>query len=155
MRKPLNSELAFTIAIQAPKNKNIESVKVITQPIYSLERSTVAFLALEIICYRYQKHSVPQPDIFPLCVIFAPVMFPAPVVRVALVALSIVVCANTESIIPRLDVSTHKMEIPVTNTMIASILEFFILLQMKRELLYKKIATILFVQDEILQSLTN
>jgi len=26
---------------------------------------------------------------------------------------------------------------------------------MKRELLYKKIATILFVQDEILQSLTN
>jgi hypothetical protein len=81
-------------------------------------------------------------------------MFPSPVVRVALVALPIVVCANTESIIPRLDVSAPKIEIPVTNTMIASILEFFILLQMKRELLYKKIATILCFGDIVLQALT-
>jgi hypothetical protein len=47
------------------------------------------------------------------------------------------------------------MEIPVTNTMIASILEFFILLQMKRELLYKKIATILCFRDIVLQALTS
>ena len=70
----------------------------------------------------------------PLCVIFAPALFPALAVIldldviVALVVLSIVVCASAESIIPRPDVSIPKIEIPVTNTMIASTLEFFILL---------------------------
>ena len=85
------------------------------------------FLLERFFVIDYQKHSLPQPDMFPLCVIFAPVMFPAPVVIFALVVLSIVVCASAESIIPRPDVSTPKIEIPVTSIMIASTLEIFIL----------------------------
>src|SRR5918994_3186885 len=49
---------------------------------------------------QYQKHSLPQPDICPLCVTFASVMFPAPAVIlscvaiVVSVALSVVGCAS-------------------------------------------------------------
>ena len=96
------------------------------------------FLPERLFALEYQKHSLPQPDICPVCVTFASVMFPAPVVIlscvtiVVSVALSVVGCAS-EAV-----VSTSENVIPVTKTNNTRILDFVIHF-IKGALLYKKL----------------
>src|ERR687892_573599 len=85
------------------------------------------FLAERLFAPEYQKHSLPQPDIFPVCVTFASVMFPAPAV-----ILSCVGCAS-EAV-----VSTSENVIPVAKTNNTRTFDFVIHF-IKEDLLYKKL----------------
>src|SRR5918997_3896344 len=93
------------------------------------------FLPEGLFALEYQKHSLPQPDIFPVCVTFASVMFPAPAVILscaAIVALSVVGCAS-EAV-----VSTSEKVIAVTKANNTRTLDFTIHF-IKGDLLYKKL----------------
>ena len=103
---------------------------------------------------EYQKHSVPQPDIFPLCVIFASVIFPALAVILSCVAivvpvaLSVVGCAS-EPVVP----ATENV-VPVTKTNNTRTLDFVIRF-IKEALLYKKLLRLPILKKDSSAALTT
>ena len=112
------------------------------------------FLPERLFALQYQKHSLPQPDICPLCVTFASVMFPAPAVIlscvaiVVSVALSVVDCAS-EPVVP-----TAENVIPVMKTNNTRTLDFVIRF-IKEALLYKKLLRLPILKKDSSAALTT
>jgi hypothetical protein len=112
------------------------------------------FLPERLFALEYQKHSLPQPDIFPVCVTFASVMFPAPAVILSCVAivesvaLSVVGCAS-EAV-----VSTSENVIPVAKTNNTRTFDFVIHF-IKEDLLYKKLPRLPILKKDSSAALTT
>ncbi len=96
------------------------------------------FLPERLFALEYQKHSLPQPDILPLCVTFASVMFPAPAVILSCAAIVVSVALSVAGCASEAVVSTSEKVIAVTKTNNTRTLDFVIHF-IKEDLLYKKL----------------
>ena len=96
------------------------------------------FLPERLFALEYQKHSLPQPDICPVCVTFASVMFPAPAVILSCVAIVVSVALSVVGCASEAVVSTTEKVIPVTKTNNTRTFDFVIHF-IKEDLLYKKL----------------
>jgi Cellulase (glycosyl hydrolase family 5) len=96
------------------------------------------FLPERLFALEYQKHSLPQPDIFPVCVTFASVMFPAPAVILSCVAIVVSVALSVVGCASEAVVSTSENVIPVAKTNNTRTFDFVIHF-IKEDLLYKKL----------------
>ena len=96
------------------------------------------FLPERLFALEYQKHSLPQPDIFPVCVTFASVMFPAPSVILSCVAIVVSVALSVVGCASEAVVSTSENVIPVAKTNNTRTFDFVIHF-IKEDLLYKKL----------------
>jgi len=96
------------------------------------------FLLERLFALECQKHSLPQPDICPLCVTFASVTLPAPAVILSCVAIVVSVALSVVGCASDAVVSTSENVIPVTKTNNTRTLDFVIHF-IKGALVYKKL----------------
>src|SRR5829696_9119233 len=112
------------------------------------------FLPERLFALECQKHSLPQPDICPLCVTFASVVFPAPAVILSCVAIVVSVALSVVGCASEAVVSTSENVIPVTKTNNTRTFDFVIHF-IKEDLLYKKLLLLLSVKEDSSPALTH